>query len=301
MSRKRNRRATRPQTKHTQVKKDETRTLDEKSLETAVESDTLNTNSDSSAEQDSELTLSDEATAFADTSTEVNATAEEKTEEAPSVAAGASDDLVEEVALEDIVEENNSEGDTTPSTTEDDEPTSVPDEIHSLNTDDDLAFLDDESLDDENDEENEDLDEDDDEAFMSSDRVIHTEDSLAIVQQMDHVVSWEIVNFYRDNGKVPNRFVMRNSPPIFKVSSSDGSAAEFLVTKDLAKTFEKIFGDVSKAYYGVDPTVKKKPFNQTTLKEKANNAIEWGKENPFKATLLAIVIIFIVISPLLYG
>lgn len=141
--------------------------------------------------------------------------------------------------------------------------------------------------------------EQDDEEFVGSDKVIHEEKNLAIVQQMDNVVSWEIVNFYKENGKVPNKFVMRNNPPIFKVASQDGAAAEFLVTKELALTLEKIFSDVGKAYYGIDPTTKK-AFSQKSLKEKTNGAVDWVKENPFKAVLGLLFLAFIFLSPILY-
>lgn len=142
--------------------------------------------------------------------------------------------------------------------------------------------------------------EEDDEEYLSSDKVIHQEKNLAIVQQMDNVVSWELVNLYKENGKVMNKYVLRGSPPVFKVSSTNGSVAEFMVTKELASTLEEVFGDVRKAYHGIDPTIKKNTFGQKTFKEKANSAVEWAQDNPVKALVAAFLVLFFLISPFLY-
>lgn len=142
--------------------------------------------------------------------------------------------------------------------------------------------------------------EEDDEEFLSSDKIVHQEKNLAIVQQMENVVSWEIANFYKDNGKVPNKLVMRGSPPLFKITSSKGDSAEFMITRDLAKTLEEAFGDVRKAYYGIDPTIKKNTFGQKNFKEKTNAAVDWFKDNPIKGAFAVIIIIFFLLSPFLY-
>ena len=92
---------------------------------------------------------------------------------------------------------------------------------------------------------------------MGDDAVLVDEDALQVVQQMDGVVTCEIKGLYKENGSVHNRIYLRNNPPQFVIESSDGSSAEFMVTKNLSDQLEKMFGDVHRAYNGIDPTVKK--------------------------------------------
>ena len=76
-----------------------------------------------------------------------------------------------------------------------------------------------------------------------------------------------------------------NNPPQFVIESSDGSSAEFMVTKNLSDQLEKMFGDVHRAYNGIDPTVKK-----------YNSFGEWVKGNIFLVVLLSLMIVFALVA-----
>lgn len=120
---------------------------------------------------------------------------------------------------------------------------------------------------------------------MGDDAVLVDEDALQVVQQMDGVVTCEIKGLYKENGSVHNRIYLRNNPPQFVIESSDGSSAEFMVTKNLSDQLEKMFGDVHQAYNGIDPTVKK-----------YNSFGEWVKGNIFLVVLLSLMIVFALVA-----
>ena len=120
---------------------------------------------------------------------------------------------------------------------------------------------------------------------MGDDAVLVDEDALQVVQQMDGVVTCEIKGLYKDNGSVHNRIYLHNNPPQFVIESSDGSSAEFMVTKNLSDQLERMFGDVHRAYNGIDPTVKK-----------YNSFGEWVKGNVFLVVLLSLMIVFALVA-----
>lgn len=144
----------------------------------------------------------------------------------------------------------------------------------------------------------------DDEQFLSGDDIVISQDeSIGIIQQLDGVISWELVNFYNEDGDVRSKASMRNEPPVMRISSSTGDFAEFVVTKDLARTLSDLFSDVHRAYFGVPPKSKNKDklFSQEGMKNKANDIKEWSSEHPVQTVLLALLVVLVIVSPWLFS
>lgn len=139
----------------------------------------------------------------------------------------------------------------------------------------------------------------DDDLFLAAeDSVVHRDQSAGVIEQLEHVVSWQVDNFYGESGKPRNRFVLRQDPPIFKITSSRGDSAEFIVTKSLAKDLEQIFKDVHNGFYGISPKTKSSnPLSQESISQGLSNLQEWAVDNKLKAVLIAFVAIVVIISP----
>lgn len=143
---------------------------------------------------------------------------------------------------------------------------------------------------------------DDDEFLAGDDQTLRSEDDLKIFQQMENVVSWKVANFYKDNGKPRKRISLRNDPPILQISSSDGATAEFFVTNELSASFEKIFGDISKSYRGLDITDNSaSAFSQEGIKQKLSSMVDWVSVNRFKAIMLSVVFVLLMVFVIIYS
>lgn len=140
---------------------------------------------------------------------------------------------------------------------------------------------------------------DDDEEFLrGDDTVVHENYDIALFKQDENVVSWEIVNFYKDGGSPRSKNALRNDPPIMKISSSSGDTAEFLVTKEFSKSLGVILSDVNKAYYGISPSRKSEPLTQAGIKNKFRNLGRWMLAHKFK-TAVAVVVAALLVTSLL--
>lgn len=135
----------------------------------------------------------------------------------------------------------------------------------------------------------------DEEILKGTDRALLEERSLAIFQQHENVVSWEIEGLLIDN-RLKKARELKTDPPIFKVSSSDGASAEFLLTKELSKSMANALNDVYKAYYGVDTSYKRKPMNQETMKSNMDGFVEWMEEHKLLTVLIAIMVLMVLYS-----
>lgn len=143
---------------------------------------------------------------------------------------------------------------------------------------------------------------DDDVILAGDDSVLKKEDDLMIFQQMENVVSWQVVNFLNENGKARGKRSLRNEPPILQISSSDGATAEFVVTNELSASLEKVFGDIRKSYHGIDVAEAKVPtFSQEGVKLKLGAMVDWVSVNRFKAAMLAVVIVLLFVSAIIYS
>jgi hypothetical protein len=131
---------------------------------------------------------------------------------------------------------------------------------------------------------------DDDEEFLRGDDIIvHEENDLALFKQDENVVSWEIVNFYKDGLTPRGKMALRNDPPIMKISSSSGDTAEFLVTKDFSKSLGAVLQDVNKAYYGISPKKKSEKITQAGVKDKIRSIGHWMLDHKVKTAVAVVV------------
>lgn len=132
---------------------------------------------------------------------------------------------------------------------------------------------------------------DDDEEFLRGDsKVLLSEKDGGILENLENVVTWEVDNFYNEAGKQRGRYALRTDPPVFRIRSSDGDGAEFILTKDLAGEMERIMGDVYRGYFGITPKEKKK-MDQEGMRGYMDKTMEEIKNHPLRTTLIAIFII----------
>lgn len=140
---------------------------------------------------------------------------------------------------------------------------------------------------------------DDDEAFLAGDDVLLSQtDVLSIFQQSDNLVSYEIINFYDEKGKVRNKLSLLNDPPILHITSSKQDSVDFVLTKELVENMAFLFKDVDRAYNGISPK-KDKPLTQDGIRSRFDNFVEWVKENKLKAGMLGVLIVLFVIYSVL--
>lgn len=132
---------------------------------------------------------------------------------------------------------------------------------------------------------------DDDEEFLrGDDTLVHESFDIALFKQDENVVSWEIVNFYKDGSTPRGKTALRNDPPIMKISSSSGDTAEFLITKEFSKSLGSILQDVNKAYYGISPSKKSLPLTQAGIKNRFQNLGRWMLDHKFKTAVAVVVL-----------
>jgi len=143
---------------------------------------------------------------------------------------------------------------------------SVSEELDSEYLDDDLEFL----------------SGDDEQIFLSKD--------TGIFKQEEGVISWEIVNLYKDNGAPRNKYSLKSQPPLLRVSTNNGESVDFMMTKEFTKTLNTALNDANKAFYGVQPESSKK-----NTKEKINDYKEWVLDNKIKSSVLGLILVALVV------
>lgn len=101
---------------------------------------------------------------------------------------------------------------------------------------------------------------DDDELIVnnSKDSKLEETDSYGVYKQDEGVVSWTIVNFIDANEKVYSKRELQANPPILTFEDSDGTKAEFVLTKEFSGSLASVFEKVHYGYYGLDKRPKKK-------------------------------------------
>lgn len=140
--------------------------------------------------------------------------------------------------------------------------------------------------------------EDDEEFLRGDDLVVHENADIALFKQDENVVSWEIVNFYKDGEAPRGKLSLRNDPPIMKISSSSGDTAEFLVTKEFSRSLGSILQDVNKAYYGISPSKRSNQITQDGIKNKFRDLGQWARNHKIKAAV-AVVVAALLVTALL--
>lgn len=122
--------------------------------------------------------------------------------------------------------------------------------------------------------------EDDEEWTASSDEILHSDEESVTVKQTDAVVTWDIDSLYTDEGKVRSKRSLKNSPPVLRISNSEGQSAEFVLTKDLSRVLANHLENASRAYYGI------RPKSEMSMKDKLNEAKTGLRENMGKAIII---------------
>lgn len=136
---------------------------------------------------------------------------------------------------------------------------------------------------------------DDDREFLKSeDEILELSPDSGLLEQMENVVSWRIDNFYDEDGKRRSRLGLRSDPPIFRIESSDGATAEFVLTKNLTITLAETFENVKRGYFGVDP--KKNSLTQGEAQSKFAEMQNWATAHPVKAVGLVILLVLFVVT-----
>lgn len=139
--------------------------------------------------------------------------------------------------------------------------------------------------------------EDDEEFLRGDDKIVHENFDIALFKQDENIVSWEIVNFYKDGLNPRGKTALRNDPPIMKISSSSGDTAEFLVTKEFSRSLGAVLQDVNRAYYGISPKKKSEQLTQEVVKNKFSSAGKWMKDHKVK-TAVAVVVLALLVTAL---
>lgn len=134
--------------------------------------------------------------------------------------------------------------------------------------------------------------EDDEEFLRGDDTQIHSDSDLALFKQEDGVVSWKILNFYKDNGTPRSKLSLRNDPPIMQVSDSAGRSVDFILTQNFTKSMSKALEDVNRGFHGVRPVSEKKPFSRESFQKKIE---DWIRAHKVKSALAALAFGFIVL------
>lgn len=135
---------------------------------------------------------------------------------------------------------------------------------------------------------------DDEEFLLGDDSVIADKDVLGLFKQSDNVISYEVLNFYNENGKPRNRMSLRNDPPVLHISSSNGDTADFILTRNFTKNAAYMLKEVDKAYSGISPQ-KNKKIDQEEIQGTFKKIVSWAKNNKVKSiTLGALIALFVV-------
>lgn len=136
---------------------------------------------------------------------------------------------------------------------------------------------------------------DDDEAFLAGDDAVLVEkDALSIFKQSENVVSYELLNYYGENGKPRSRVSLRNDPPILHISSSDDKTVDFVLTQHFTKHMAQSLKEIDKSYSGI-PSKKKKELDQEEIENVFQRLVTWVKNNKVKTGILGAFILLLVI------
>lgn len=134
----------------------------------------------------------------------------------------------------------------------------------------------------------------DDEDFLRGDsRVLLSEKDGGVLENLENVVTWEVDNFYNEAGKQRGRISLRTDPPIFRIRSSDGDGAEFVLTKELAGDMERVMGDVYRGYFGITAKDKKdrNKLDQDGVRGFMDKVSAEAKEHPVRFAILALFLL----------
>lgn len=133
-----------------------------------------------------------------------------------------------------------------------------------------------------------------DESYPSSadDTTLDDEETYAIFKQNEGVVSWSISNLVDQDGNQYSKGELKANPPVLTLEASDGSTADFVLTKELSGSLGSILDRVYYGYYGLEKKPKKK-FTVETAKQSIIDAI--GR-SPLKVGAFSILAVILIIG-----
>lgn len=135
----------------------------------------------------------------------------------------------------------------------------------------------------------------DDEVDYSEDAFLGSNNEMALLKQAEGTVLWRVDGLYNSKGALYGKNHLRRNPPIFTVESSDGSTAEFVLTRDLSYSMRESFDRVYQAYYGVTKKKKRKSLDQEGISSSGSSFVDYAKDNPFKVGFVALSVVLVII------
>lgn len=142
--------------------------------------------------------------------------------------------------------------------------------------------------------------EDDEEFLKGDDAVLSSAEDAALFQQLDHVVAYNLRNFYDEEGKRRSKRSLRHDPPVFRVEDSSGDFAEFVVTRELSAHLAQLFDVVHRGYYGVEGK-KGLPGEEREPRSKLQEVTHWVESNPKRSITLASLLVLALLAAFLLG
>lgn len=137
---------------------------------------------------------------------------------------------------------------------------------------------------------------DDLEVLASNDEVVASADAMSALAQGEDFMVWNIEGLYDDDtGRVFKSRQLKQNPPILHIENMrDGETyfANFVLTRDFAKTLEAGLRTTTRAYSGVTDS---KPFTKEGMKMRVEELIEWVKAHPFGVSVIGLVLVFIIV------
>lgn len=203
--------------------------------------------------------------------------------------------------IDEILAEEQNDKDTPSATEVDDTPVDSTDEsIDEELVDDDSSDIEhsDDSVSNDVDDEENSYFEDDQEWLSGDDLTVHEDINMAIVKQSDTVVSWQVDNFYKENGEPRSARSLKNDPPIFTVGDSRGESVSFVVTKEFARQLESIMGDIHRGYFNVS-SKRAKELNQKGVKGSFEKIKQWVSDNKGKAVVLGLAVVAVLVAAII--
>jgi transcriptional regulator with XRE-family HTH domain len=136
----------------------------------------------------------------------------------------------------------------------------------------------------------------DDDQFLnpSDDVVIDADQSAALIKQYENVITWKLEGFYNEDGTRKSRLSLKASPPMLSIESSNGEAALFVLTENVAKSLSEITNNVWRGYYGVGPK-KSNSITQRETEGKMAELTDWVMTHKIQTIVSAVVILILIV------
>lgn len=126
--------------------------------------------------------------------------------------------------------------------------------------------------------------------LIENDKIEDESSVMAIVSQNDDMLAFSIDGLYKDDKhkKYKTGKVLKENPPILRVSSGKGDEVQFLLTKEFSRHLYSALNEVNKAYAGYVYVTKDED------KPKLEKLKSYIKEKPITAVFSFISILIII-------